>query len=667
MTTPRRQIPVVMATSVLRSFVSGWRAAALALADLGVAAFFIAGVAEHALGPSAPWFVLAAVLLGLGIRAIDLESWTLFASGGLVGRVEAAFGPRLVPVGAAAVLGERLLLAALCCAVAGQYAASIIHTLAEGWPIEAHLAPDVATLGALAIIGFWWIRSRLGRTVSSTTVARHVWMAIAVLSLLVVWSAAAALTHGARLLPPPPGPPAGQTWLVRGLVLIWVCLVGLGRALPGAGGGDSLPRVAAELEPPRIRGLRRTTLAVGGYALVITTGLTFLFGAFVPPGADGAWIDVPLAGLVHALPGPASARLLLLVAVVVAAVLMLGHGVRTCLDDAENTLVRLTRRGMLSDAFRVPHLKFGTLTRVTDAAAAAIALVVLASGARVDWLAAAYAMGIVWTVGLKVASLVRLRSHEPVPSSFTVPLTIQARRGELPVGAWLVGAAVLLAGVAALATGDAWSLAGTGMLAGLAVAFSLNRRRLAPTIEPAESEASQLLPSTELSIDRVEARPGAVLVAVRNPHALAHLDGGAPSRRRPRRRRHDRRGCSASTSPTTPATRTPTTAERTLFSRRRRAGRALRPARAPADRARAQRLRRRRRDRRSGCARPRSTSANRRRSRPTSRRGCSARRGSARDKPSRSTCGSSSITAAAAPTPITSARTRRRSRPTISI
>ena len=58
------RIRVVFATRALLSFISTWRAATLVLVDLGAVAFFASGVAEAHIGPSAPWFVLAAVLVG---------------------------------------------------------------------------------------------------------------------------------------------------------------------------------------------------------------------------------------------------------------------------------------------------------------------------------------------------------------------------------------------------------------------------------------------------------------------------------------------------------------------------------------------------------------------------------------------------------------------------
>ena len=53
---------VVVATTVALAFISFWRAAAIVLSDLASSAFYAGGIAEHAVGRSAPWFVLAVML-----------------------------------------------------------------------------------------------------------------------------------------------------------------------------------------------------------------------------------------------------------------------------------------------------------------------------------------------------------------------------------------------------------------------------------------------------------------------------------------------------------------------------------------------------------------------------------------------------------------------------
>src|SRR5437867_13008888 len=109
---PNRNIRVVLSTTTLLSFMSVSKATALALAELGVAAFFVAGVARSFVGDSSAWFVLGACALSAFVRAIEIESWSFFIPGGLIGRTGRAFGPRMANIATAAVLTERLLLVA---------------------------------------------------------------------------------------------------------------------------------------------------------------------------------------------------------------------------------------------------------------------------------------------------------------------------------------------------------------------------------------------------------------------------------------------------------------------------------------------------------------------------------------------------------------------------
>ena len=52
------RVRVVVVTTVLLSFISFWRAAAIVLNDLGSTAFYIGGIVEQAVGKAAPWFIL---------------------------------------------------------------------------------------------------------------------------------------------------------------------------------------------------------------------------------------------------------------------------------------------------------------------------------------------------------------------------------------------------------------------------------------------------------------------------------------------------------------------------------------------------------------------------------------------------------------------------------
>ncbi len=67
-------VKVVVATTVMLSFISFWRAAAIVLSDLASSAYYVGGIAEQAIGKAAPWFILAIMLFSYAVRAIYIES-----------------------------------------------------------------------------------------------------------------------------------------------------------------------------------------------------------------------------------------------------------------------------------------------------------------------------------------------------------------------------------------------------------------------------------------------------------------------------------------------------------------------------------------------------------------------------------------------------------------
>ena len=67
-------VRVVVATTVMLSFISFWRAAAIVLNDLGSSAYYVGGIAEQAVGRAAPWFILGVMLFSYAVRAVYIES-----------------------------------------------------------------------------------------------------------------------------------------------------------------------------------------------------------------------------------------------------------------------------------------------------------------------------------------------------------------------------------------------------------------------------------------------------------------------------------------------------------------------------------------------------------------------------------------------------------------
>src|SRR5204863_4477487 len=84
---------VVVATTVALAFISFWRGASIVLADLASSAFYAGGIAQVAIGPAAPWFVLAVMLFSFAVRSVYMESCSMFVRGGVYIVVKDSMGP----------------------------------------------------------------------------------------------------------------------------------------------------------------------------------------------------------------------------------------------------------------------------------------------------------------------------------------------------------------------------------------------------------------------------------------------------------------------------------------------------------------------------------------------------------------------------------------------
>src|SRR5688572_22438896 len=100
---------VVVATTVALSFISFWRGAAIVLSDLASTMFYVGGIAEQAIGKSAPWFVLSVLVFGFAIRSIYLESCSMFVRGGVYVVVRDALGPMMAKLSVSALVVDYIL------------------------------------------------------------------------------------------------------------------------------------------------------------------------------------------------------------------------------------------------------------------------------------------------------------------------------------------------------------------------------------------------------------------------------------------------------------------------------------------------------------------------------------------------------------------------------
>src|SRR5207247_9995848 len=123
------RVQVVLATTVLLSFISFWRAAAMVLADLGSTAFYVGGIVEQAVGKAAPWFILGVMLFSYAVRALYIESSAMFVRGGVYRVVKEAMGGGLAKFSVSALLFDYVLTGPISAVSAGQYLAGFIKDI----------------------------------------------------------------------------------------------------------------------------------------------------------------------------------------------------------------------------------------------------------------------------------------------------------------------------------------------------------------------------------------------------------------------------------------------------------------------------------------------------------------------------------------------------------
>src|SRR5213594_4742619 len=136
--TPGR-VRIVVATSVMLSFISFWRAAAIVLNDLGSSAFYAGGMAEKYVGKAAPWFILGVMLFSYAVRMLYIESSTMFTRGGVYRVVKEAMGSTLAKVSVSALIFDYILTGPISGVSAGLYLTGLINELLSAGHIAVAL------------------------------------------------------------------------------------------------------------------------------------------------------------------------------------------------------------------------------------------------------------------------------------------------------------------------------------------------------------------------------------------------------------------------------------------------------------------------------------------------------------------------------------------------
>jgi hypothetical protein len=176
------------------------------------------------------------------------------------------------------------------------------------------------------------------------------------------------------------------------------------------------------------------------------------------------------------------------------------------------------------DWFRKPHKRYGTSSRLINVIAVLQLATIALSGGDVYLLGEAYAFGVVWSFFLKSLGVLVLRSKRN-DQEYKFPVNLRLGKIEIPIGLATTTLILGLVAIANLFSKQIATIYGVGFTAFLFVIFTasehVNRRRTGQAQGGLEQFNLDMQP--EVTAETVNARPGCVLVAVRDYNQMAHL------------------------------------------------------------------------------------------------------------------------------------------------
>ena len=179
---------VIVATTALLSFISFWRAAAIVLNDLASSAYYAGGEAEGYVGKAAPWFILGIMLFSYAVRAIYVESCSMFVRGGVYRVVKEAMGGTLAKFSVSALMFDYILTGPISGVSAGQYIVGLINETLAYIHIHVHVPPGAgaASFAVLCTVYFWWYNIK-GVHESSQKAMRIMQITTLMVAILIGW------------------------------------------------------------------------------------------------------------------------------------------------------------------------------------------------------------------------------------------------------------------------------------------------------------------------------------------------------------------------------------------------------------------------------------------------------------------------------------------------
>jgi len=547
---PSDRVRLIVASSVMLTFISFWRAAAIVLNDLGSSAFYAGGIAEQAVGAAAPWFILGIMLFSFAVRAVYVESCSMFTRGGVYRVVKEALGGTFAKLSVSALMFDYILTGPISGVSAGQYITGLMNELmvvantshwlppalmdAHGNPFQFDMNYTSAVFAAAVTIYYWWQNIK-GIEESSDKALRVMQITTVMVVVLFIWGAYSVMIRGIHL-PPPPTPsslkfsPDSLGFLKNtGLPIfgLFGIIMAFGHSILAMSGEESLAQVNREIQHPKLKNLKRAAIVIAIYSLIFTGGATLLASMLIPDEPrTQIYQNNLIAGLAMYMVGPMFWRVAFRIFVVFVGFLILSGAINTSMIGSTGVLMRVAEDGVLTDWFRKPHPKFGTSHRIVNLVFALQMFTIIATRGNVITLGEAYAFGVIWSFTFNSLAMLVLRRKYHGERGWKVPPNIKIGKTEIPVGLFCVFLVLLSTAITNLFTKSIATVSGIIFAAAFFVIFTVserqNLRKHALTARQMKDHF-QLEHQDTISRESVAVRPGGVMVTMRdsnNPVAL---------------------------------------------------------------------------------------------------------------------------------------------------
>ncbi len=571
-----RAAQVLIVSSVMFTFISYWRTAAVVLCDMSSTAYYIGAIVESAIGKAAPWFILAVLLFSYGMRSVYIESSALFVRGGVYRVVKEAMGGFLAKLSVSALLFDYILTGPISGVSAGQYIIGLgletvtrYTTVQLDEPTRQALKSWGSVLIACAITLYFFRQNLLGIHESSDKALKIMIITTVMAVIVLIWAGVTLAVQGpvndsipwepdlnkkveidetGQAVPkinPLTGEQEDPLGFLGGFPSIaeplrqpgnWLSLLGIvgliiafGHSILAMSGEETLAQVYREVESPKLPNFKKAAFIVFLYSLLLTGSISFLAVLMIPDGSRmKEYSDNFIGGLAMQMIGPLWAKLLLNAFVVVVGFLILSGAVNTALIGSNGVLNRVAEDGVLPDWFLKPHQRYGTTYRILYLITGLQLFTIIASRGDVLLLGEAYAFGVVWSFVFKTLSMVVLRFKDRSPREFKVPFNVHVGNVEVPIGLGVIFLIVFLSALANLLTKEVATISGALFTAAFLVVFIVTehyyeKRRRGVKHEHLEQFNQQV--TQEISVASLGlSKPYRKLVAIRSPQNLFMLE-----------------------------------------------------------------------------------------------------------------------------------------------